>query len=162
MRWAKLAPDAEAETSTTLCRHLVFSQSGLEAACACPPSWVRPQKLQKSNGRLSSAEYNRFDPRCVENAIESDAPLRQSSFPRQAGRHCHNSPGPAGGFSRCQAPAGICCRAFSGPILGTPEVYLTLVGDGRDTRANHQGTLQNLLSHISTPSAAFTIDKQNK
>src|ERR1700750_1656063 len=127
----KLAPEALKLNIITL-HDISFFNQDLEANP--PADWVAfREKIHKSNGVLFlTPEYNRSISGVLKNAIDvGSRPYGKSSFLGKPVGIVSNSPGPLGGVNAAmnlkQLPPGIV-----GPIMGQPEIYLTMVGDGFD------------------------------
>jgi chromate reductase len=72
-----------------------------------------------------------------------------------------NSPGPLGGVSAAKHLQNI-LPGISGPILGQPETYLTMVGDAFNEKGELvKEPLQKVLEQYLAAFAAF-IEKQNR
>jgi chromate reductase, NAD(P)H dehydrogenase (quinone) len=128
-----------------------------------PADWLAfREKLQKSNGVLFvTPEYNRSIPGVLKNAIDvASRPYGKSSLLGKPIGIISNSPGPLGGVSAAKHLQNI-LPGISGPIMGQPETYLTMVGDAFNEKGElTKEPLQKVLEQFL---AAFTvwIEKQN-
>src|SRR3982751_4526891 len=125
---AKLAPSSLKLDVTTLGGISFFNQD-LEANP--PADWLAfREKIQKSDGVLFvTPEYNRAIPGVLKNAIDvASRPYGKSSFLGKPIGIVSNSPGPLGGVNAAKSLQNI-LPGITGPILGQPETYLTMVGD---------------------------------
>src|ERR1700731_3527148 len=158
---AKLAPDKVKLNVVTL-HDISFFNQDLEAAP--PADWVAfREKLQKSEGVLFvTPEYNRSIPGVLKNAIDvGSRPYGKSSFLGKPVGIVSNSPGPLGGVSAAKHLQNI-LPGISGPILGQPEIYLTMVGDAFDDKGNlTKESLQKVLQQYIDAFAVF-VEKQHK
>ena len=158
---AKLAPDTLKLDVMTL-HDLSFFNQDLEATP--PADWVAfREKLQKSDGVLFvTPEYNRSIPGVLKNAIDvGSRPYGKSSFLGKPIGIVSNSPGPLGGVSAAKQLQNI-LPGISGPILGQPEIYLTMVGDAFDDKGElTKESLQKVLKQYIDAFAVF-VDKQNR
>src|ERR1043165_10226934 len=96
-----------------------------------PADWlVFREKLQKSDGVLFvTPEYNRAIPGVLKNAIDvASRPYGKSSFMGKPTGIISNSPGPLGGVNAAKSLQNV-LPGITGPIMGQPETYLTMVGD---------------------------------
>ena len=72
-----------------------------------------------------------------------------------------NSPGPLGGVNAAKSLQNI-LPGISGPIMGQPETYLTMVGDAFNEKGELvKEPLQKVLEQYLAAFAAF-VEKQNK
>src|SRR6187399_2150866 len=152
---AKLAPPSIKLEVVTLEGISYFNQD-LEANP--PADWVAfREKLQKSDGVLIvTPEYNRSIPGVLKNAIDvASRPYGKSSFNGRPMGIVSNSPGPLGGVSAAKHLQNI-LPGIAGPILGQPEIYLTMVGDAFDDKgALTKEALQKVLQQYIDAFAAF-------
>ena len=158
---AKLAPPSLKLDVTTL-HGLSFFNQDLEANP--PVDWLSfREKLQKSHGVLFvTPEYNRAIPGVLKNAIDvASRPYGKSSFLGKPTGIVSNSPGPLGGVNAAKSLQNV-LPGITGPIMGQPETYLTMVGDAFDEKGNlTKESLQKVLQQYIDAFAAF-VDKQNK
>src|SRR6185312_3389433 len=158
---AKLAPSSLKLDVTTL-HGISFFNQDLEAAP--PADWLAfREKLQKSNGVLFvTPEYNRSVPGVLKNAIDvGSRPYGKSSFLGKPTGIIANSPGPLGGVSAAKQLQNI-LPGISGPIMGQPEAYLTMVGDAFNEKGDPiKEPLQKPLVQYLDAFAAF-VEKQNR
>jgi chromate reductase, NAD(P)H dehydrogenase (quinone) len=158
---AKLAPASLTLDVTTL-NGISFFNQDLEAAP--PADWLAfREKIQKSNGVLFvTPEYNRAIPGVLKNAIDvASRPYGKSSFIGKPTGIISNSPGPLGGVNAAKSLQNI-LPGITGPILGQPETYLTMVGDAFDDKGNLiKAALQKVLEQYLAAFAAF-IEKQHR
>jgi chromate reductase len=158
---AKLAPSSlklEVITPTGIS----FFNQDLEANP--PADWLSfREKLQKSNGVIFiTPEYNRAIPGVLKNAIDvGSRPYGKSSFLGKPTGIVSNSPGPLGGVNAAKSLQNI-LPGISGPIMGQPETYLTMVGDAFNEKGELiKESLQKVLEQFLTAFAAF-VEKQNR
>jgi chromate reductase, NAD(P)H dehydrogenase (quinone) len=158
---AKLAPPSLKLDVTTLGGISFFNQD-LEANP--PADWLAfREKIQKSNGVLFvTPEYNRAIPGVLKNAIDvASRPYGKSSFLGKPTGIVSNSPGPLGGVNAAKSLQNI-LPGITGPILGQPETYLTMVGDAFNEKGElTKEALQKVLEQFLTAFAAF-VEKQNR
>ena len=158
---ARLAPSSLKLDVTTL-HGISFFNQDLEAAP--PADWLAfREKLQKSNGVLFvTSEYNRSVPGVLKNAIDvGSRPYGKSSFLGKPTGIIANSPGPLGGVSAAKHLQNI-LPGISGPIMGQPEAYLTMVGDAFNEKGELiKEPLQKVLVQYLEAFAAF-VEKQNR
>ena len=139
-----------------------FFNQDLEAN---PPSdWLAfREKLQKSNGVLFvTPEYNRSISGVLKNLIDvGSRPYGKSSFLGKPIGIVSNSPGPLGGVSAAKHLQNI-LPGITGPIMGQPEAYLTMVGDAFNDKGElTKESLQKVLEQFLAAFAAW-IEKQNR
>jgi chromate reductase, NAD(P)H dehydrogenase (quinone) len=132
---------------------------------ASPPAdWLAfRDKIQKSNGVLFvTPEYNRAIPGVLKNAIDvASRPYGKSSFLGKPTGIISNSPGPLGGVNAAKSLQNI-LPGITGPIMGQPETYLTMVGDAFDDKGNlTKEPLQKVLEQYLAAFAAF-VEKQHR
>ena len=129
-----------------------------------PADWLAfREKLQKSSGVLFvTPEYNRSIPGVLKNAIDvASRPYGKSSFLGKPIGIVSNSPGPLGGVNAAKHLQNI-LPGISGPILGQPETYLTMVGDAFNDKGELvKESLQKVLEQYLAAFAAF-IERQNR
>ena len=129
-----------------------------------PADWLAfREKLQKSNGVLFvTPEYNRSIPGVLKNAIDvGSRPYGKSSFLDKPIGIISNSPGPLGGVSAAKHLQNI-LPGISGPIMGQPETYLTMVGDAFNEKGELiKEPLQKVLEQFLTAFAAW-VERQNR
>jgi len=158
---AKLAP-ATLKLDVMTLHGISFFNQDLEANP--PADWVAfREKLQKSNGVLFvTPEYNRSVPGVLKNAIDvASRPYGKSSFLGKPIGIVSNSPGPLGGVNAAKHLQQI-LPGISGPILGQPETYLTMVGDAFNDKGELvKESLQKVLEQYLAAFAAF-VEKQNR
>jgi chromate reductase, NAD(P)H dehydrogenase (quinone) len=158
---AKLAPSSLKLDVTTL-HGISFFNQDLEANP--PADWLAfREKIQKSNGVLFvTPEYNRAIPGVLKNAIDvASRPYGKSSFLGKPTGIISNSPGPLGGVNAAKSLQNI-LPGITGPILGQPETYLTMVGDAFDDKGNlTKEALQKVLEQYLAAFAAF-VEKQHR
>jgi chromate reductase len=158
---ARLAP-ASLKLDVTTLHGISFFNQDLEANP--PADWLSfREKIQKSNGVLFvTPEYNRSIPGVLKNAIDvASRPYGKSSFMGKPVGIVANSPGPLGGVSAAKHLQNI-LPGISGPILGQPETYLTMVGDAFNEKGELvKEPLQKVLEQYLAAFAAF-IEKQNR
>ena len=158
---AKLAPDMlKLEVMTP--QGISFFNQDLEANP--PADWLAfRDKIQKSNGVLFvTPEYNRAIPGVLKNAIDvASRPYGKSSFLGKPTGIISNSPGPLGGVNAAKSLQNI-LPGITGPIMGQPETYLTMVGDAFDDKGNlTKEPLQKVLEQYLAAFAAF-VEKQHR
>ena len=158
---AKLAPDTlKLEVMTP--QGISFFNQDLEANP--PADWLAfRDKIQKSNGVLFvTPEYNRAIPGVLKNAIDvASRPYGKSSFLGKPTGIISNSPGPLGGVNAAKSLQNI-LPGITGPIMGQPETYLTMVGDAFDDKGNlTKEPLQKVLEQYLAAFAAF-VEKQHR
>ena len=158
---AKLAP-ASLQLDVTTLHGLSFFNQDIEAHP--PADWLAlREKLQASNGVLIlTPEYNRSIPGVLKNAIDiASRPYGKSSFLGKPVGLISNSPGPLGGIAAAKHLQNI-MPGISGPIMGTPEIYLNGVGDAFDEKGElTKESLKTVLEQYLAAFAAF-VDKQNR
>jgi chromate reductase len=158
---AKLAPDALKLEVVTPHGISNFNQD-LESNP--PGDWLAfREKIQKSNGVLFvTPEYNRAIPGVLKNAIDvASRPYGKSSFLGKPTGIISNSPGPLGGVNAAKSLQNI-LPGITGPIMGQPETYLTMVGDAFDDKGNlTKEPLQKVLEQYLAAFAAF-VEKQHR
>src|SRR6201991_128117 len=158
---AKLAPPTLKLEVVTL-HGISFFNQDLEAAP--PADWVAfREKIQKSNAVLFvTPEYNRAIPGVLKNAIDvASRPYGKSSFLGKPTGIISNSPGPLGGVNAAKSLQNI-LPGITGPILGQPETYLTMIGDAFNDKGELvKEPLQKVLEQYLTAFAAF-VEKQNR
>jgi chromate reductase len=158
---AKLAPDTlKLEVMTP--QGISFFNQDLEANP--PADWLAfRDKIQKSNGVIFvTPEYNRAIPGVLKNAIDvASRPYGKSSFLGKPTGIISNSPGPLGGVNAAKSLQNI-LPGITGPIMGQPETYLTMVGDAFDDKGNlTKEPLQKVLEQYLAAFAAF-VEKQHR
>jgi len=157
---AKLAP-ASLKLDVTTLGGISFFNQDLEATP--PADWLAfREKLQKSDGVLFvTPEYNRSIPGVLKNAIDvGSRPYGKSSFNRKPTGIISNSPGPLGGVSAAKHLQNI-LPGITGPIMGQPETYLTMVGDAFNDKGELvKESLQKVLEQFLAAFAAW-VEKQN-
>jgi chromate reductase len=158
---AKLAPETlKLEVMTP--QGISFFNQDLEANP--PADWLAfRDKIQKSNGVLFvTPEYNRAIPGVLKNAIDvASRPYGKSSFLGKPTGIISNSPGPLGGVNAAKSLQNI-LPGITGPIMGQPETYLTMVGDAFDDKGNlTKEPLQKVLEQYLAAFAAF-VEKQHR
>jgi chromate reductase, NAD(P)H dehydrogenase (quinone) len=158
---AKLAP-ASLKLDVTTLQGISFFNQDLEASP--PADWLAfREKIQKSDGVLFvTPEYNRAIPGVLKNAIDvASRPYGKSSFLGKPTGIISNSPGPLGGVNAAKSLQNI-LPGISGPIMGQPETYLTMVGDAFNEKGElTKEPLQKVLEQYLAAFAAF-VEKQNK
>jgi len=158
---AKLAP-ASLKLDVTTLNGISFFNQDLEANP--PADWLAfREKIQQSNGVLFvTPEYNRAIPGVLKNAIDvASRPYGKSSFLGKPTGIISNSPGPLGGVNAAKSLQNI-LPGITGPILGQPETYLTMVGDAFDDKGNlTKEALQKVLEQYLAAFAAF-VEKQHR
>ena len=141
---------------------LPFFNQDLEANP--PADWlVFREKLQKSDGVLFvTPEYNRAIPGVLKNAIDvASRPYGKSSFMGKPTGIISNSPGPLGGVNAAKSLQNI-LPGITGPIMGQPETYLTMVGDAFNEKGELiKEPLQKVLEQYLAAFAAF-VEKQHR
>jgi chromate reductase len=158
---AKLAPSS-LKLEVTTPEGISFFNQDLEANP--PADWLAfREKLQKSNGVLFiTPEYNRSIPGVLKNAIDvASRPYGKSSFLGKPTGIISNSPGPLGGVNAAKSLQNI-LPGITGPIMGQPETYLTMVGDAFNEKGELiKEPLQKVLEQYLAAFAAF-VEKQNR
>ena len=158
---AKLAPDT-LKLDVMTPHGISFFNQDLEANP--PADWLAfREKLQKSNGVLFvTPEYNRGIPGVLKNLIDvGSRPYGKSSFLGKPIGIVSNSPGPLGGVSAAKHLQNI-LPGISGPIMGQPETYLTMVGDAFNEKGELiKEPLQKVLEQFLAAFAAW-IERQNR
>ena len=158
---AKLAP-ASLKLDVVTPRGISFFNQDLEANP--PADWLAfREKIQKSDGVLFvTPEYNRAIPGALKNAIDvASRPYGKSSFLGKPTGIISNSPGPLGGVNAAKSLQNI-LPGITGPIMGQPETYLTMVGDAFDDKGNlTKESLQKVLEQYLAAFAAF-VEKQHR
>jgi chromate reductase len=158
---AKLAPETLKLDVTTL-HDLSFFNQDLEANP--PADWVAfREKIQRSNGVLFvTPEYNRSISGVLKNAIDvASRPYGKSSFLGKPIGIVSNSPGPLGGVNAAMNLKQL-LPGIVGPIMGQPEIYLTMVGDAFDDKGElTKEALQKVLKQYIDAFAAH-VEKHNK
>ena len=158
---AKLAP-ASLKLDVTTLQGISFFNQDLEASP--PADWLTfREKIQKSDGVLFvTPEYNRAIPGVLKNAIDvASRPYGKSSFLGKPTGIISNSPGPLGGVNAAKSLQNI-LPGISGPIMGQPETYLTMVGDAFNEKGELiKEPLQKVLEQYLAAFAAF-VEKQNR
>jgi chromate reductase len=158
---AKLAP-ASLKLDVVTLHGISFFNQDLEANP--PADWLAfREKIQKSSGVLFvTPEYNRAIPGVLKNAIDvASRPYGKSSFLGKPTGIVSNSPGPLGGVNAAKSLQNI-LPGITGPILGQPETYLTMVGDAFDDKGNlTKEALQKVLEQYLAAFAAF-VEKQHR
>jgi chromate reductase, NAD(P)H dehydrogenase (quinone) len=157
---AKLAP-ASLKLDVTTLGGISFFNQDLEANP--PADWLAfREKIQKSDGVLFvTPEYNRAIPGVLKNAIDvASRPYGKSSFLGKPTGIVSNSPGPLGGVNAAKSLQNI-LPGITGPIMGQPETYLTMVGDAFNEKGELiKEPLQKVLEQYLAAFAAF-VEKQN-
>jgi chromate reductase len=158
---AKLAP-ASLKLEVMTPHGISFFNQDLEANP--PADWLASrEKLQQSNGVLFvTPEYNRSIPGVLKNLIDvGSRPYGKSSFLGKPVGIVSNSPGPLGGVSAAKHLQNI-LPGISGPIMGQPETYLTMVGDAFNDKGELiKEPLQKVLEQFLAAFAAW-IERQNR
>jgi chromate reductase len=158
---AKLAP-ASLKLDVMTPHGISFFNQDLEANP--PADWLAfREKIQKSDGVLFvTPEYNRAIPGVLKNAIDvASRPYGKSSFLGKPTGIISNSPGPLGGVNAAKSLQHI-LPGITGPIMGQPETYLTMVGDAFNEKGELiKEPLQKVLEQYLTAFAAF-VEKQNR
>ncbi len=158
---AKLAP-ASLKLEVVTPHGISFFNQDLEGTP--PTDWVAfREKLQASHGVLFvTPEYNRAIPGVLKNAIDvGSRPYGKSSFMGKPIGIISNSPGPLGGVNAAKTLQNI-LPGISGPIMGQPETYLTMVGDAFNEKGELiKESLQKVLEQFLAAFAAF-VEKQNR
>jgi chromate reductase len=139
-----------------------FFNQDLEAN---PPSdWLAfREKLQKSHGVLFvTPEYNRSISGVLKNLIDvGSRPYGKSSFLGKPIGIVSNSPGPLGGVSAAKHLQNI-LPGITGPVMGQPETYLTMVGDAFNDKGELvKESLQKVLQQFLAAFAAW-VERQNR
>ena len=158
---AKLAP-ASLKLDVTTLHDISFFNQDLEGNP--PADWLAfREKLQKSNGVLFvTPEYNRSISGVLKNAIDvGSRPYGKSSFLGKPVGIISNSPGPLGGVSAAKHLQNI-LPGITGPIMGQPETYLTMIGDAFNDKGELvKEPLQKVLQQFLDAFAAW-VEKQNR
>ena len=158
---AKLAP-ASLKLDVMTPHGISFFNQDLEANP--PADWLAfREKIQKSDGVLFvTPEYNRAIPGVLKNAIDvASRPYGKSSFLGKPIGIISNSPGPLGGVNAAKSLQNI-LPGITGPIMGQPETYLTMVGDAFNEKGElTKEPLQKVLEQYLAAFAAF-VEKQNR
>src|SRR5215813_9656178 len=158
---AKLAP-ASLKLDVVTPQGISFFNQDLEANP--PADWLAfREKIQKSDGVLFvTPEYNRAIPGVLKNAIDvASRPYGKSSFLGKPTGIISNSPGPLGGVNAAKSLQNI-LPGITGPIMGQPETYLTMVGGAFDDKGNlTKESLQKVLEQYLVAFAAF-VEKQHR
>src|ERR1044071_10404050 len=158
---AKLAP-ASLKLDVTTLEGISFFNQDLEANP--PADWLAfRERIQKSDGVLFvTPEYNRAIPGVLKNAIDvASRPYGKSSFLGKPTGIISNSPGPLGGVNAAKSLQNI-LPGITGPILGQPETYLTMVGDAFNDKGELiKEPLQKVLEQYIEAFAAF-VENQNR
>jgi chromate reductase len=158
---AKLAP-ASLKLDVVTLQGISFFNQDLEANP--PADWLAfREKIQKSDGVLFvTPEYNRAIPGVLKNAIDvASRPYGKSSFLGKPTGIISNSPGPLGGVNAAKSLQNI-LPGITGPIMGQPETYLTMVSDAFDDKGNlTKESLQKVLEQYLAAFAAF-VEKQHR
>jgi Predicted flavoprotein len=158
---ARLAP-ASLKLEVMTPHGISFFNQDLEANP--PADWLAfREKLQQSNGVLFvTPEYNRSIPGVLKNLIDvGSRPYGKSSFLGKPVGIVSNSPGPLGGVSAAKHLQNI-LPGISGPIMGQPETYLTMVGDAFNDKGELiKEPLQKVLEQFLAAFAAW-IERQNR
>jgi chromate reductase, NAD(P)H dehydrogenase (quinone) len=157
---AKLAP-ASLKLDVMTPHGISFFNQDLEANP--PADWLAfRERIQKSDGVLFvTPEYNRAIPGVLKNAIDvASRPYGKSSFMGKPTGIISNSPGPLGGVNAAKSLQNI-LPGITGPIMGQPETYLTMVGDAFNEKGELiKEPLQKVLEQYLAAFAAF-VEKQN-
>jgi len=158
---ARLAP-ASLKLDVTTLHDISFFNQDLEGNP--PADWLAfREKLQKSNGMLFvTPEYNRSISGVLKNAIDvGSRPYGKSSFLGKPVGIISNSPGPLGGVSAAKHLQNI-LPGITGPIMGQPETYLTMIGDAFNDKGELvKEPLQKVLQQFLDAFAAW-VEKQNR
>jgi len=158
---AKLAP-ASLKLDVMTPEGVSFFNQDLEANP--PADWLAfRDKLQKSHGVLFvTPEYNRSISGVLKNLIDvGSRPYGKSSFLHKPVGIVSNSPGPLGGVSAAKHLQNI-LPGITGPIMGQPETYLTMVGDAFNDKGELvKEPLQKVLEQFLAAFAAW-VEKQNR
>ena len=158
---AGLAP-ASLKLDVTTLHDISFFNQDLEGNP--PANWLAfREKLQKSNGMLFvTPEYNRSISGVLKNAIDvGSRPYGKSSFLGKPVGIISNSPGPLGGVSAAKHLQNI-LPGITGPIMGQPETYLTMIGDAFNDKGELvKEPLQKVLQQFLDAFAAW-VEKQNR
>ena len=158
---AKLAP-ASLKLDVMTPHGISFFNQDLEANP--PADWLAfREKIQKSDGVLFvTPEYNRAIPGVLKNAIDvASRPYGKSSFLGKPTGIISNSPGPLGGVNAAKSLQNV-LPGITGPIMGQPETYLTMVGDAFNDKGELiKEPLQKVLEQYLAAFAAF-VEKQNR
>lgn len=157
---AKLAP-ASLKLDVMTPHGISFFNQDLEGNP--PADWLAfREKIQKSDGVLFvTPEYNRAIPGVLKNAIDvASRPYGKSSFLGKPTGIISNSPGPLGGVNAAKSLQNV-LPGITGPIMGQPETYLTMVGDAFNEKGELiKEPLQKVLEQYLAAFAAF-VEKQN-
>jgi chromate reductase len=157
---AKLAP-ASLKLDVMTPHGISFFNQDLEANP--PADWLAfRERIQKSDGVLFvTPEYNRAIPGVLKNAIDvASRPYGKSSFLGKPTGIISNSPGPLGGVNAAKSLQNV-LPGITGPIMGQPETYLTMVGDAFNEKGELiKEPLQKVLEQYLAAFAAF-VEKQN-
>src|SRR5689334_16486289 len=152
---AKLAP-ASLKLDVMTPHGISFFNQDLEANP--PADWLAfREKIQKSDGVLFvTPEYNRAIPGVLKNAIDvASRPYGKSSFLGKPTGIISNSPGPLGGVNAAKSLQNI-LPGITGPIMGQPETYLTMVSDAFDDKGDlTKESLQKVLEQYLAAFASF-------
>jgi len=158
---ARLAP-ASLKLDVTTLHDISFFNQDLEGNP--PADWLAfREKLQKSNGMLFvTPEYNRSISGVLKNAIDvGSRPYGKSSFLGKPVGIISNSPGPLGGVSAAKHLQNI-LPGITGPIMGQPETYLTMISDAFNDKGELvKEPLQKVLQQFLDAFAAW-VEKQNR
>jgi chromate reductase, NAD(P)H dehydrogenase (quinone) len=158
---AKLAP-ASLKLDVMTPHGISFFNQDLEANP--PADWLAfRERIQKSDGVLFvTPEYNRAIPGVLKNAIDvASRPYGKSSFMGKPTGIISNSPGPLGGVNAAKSLQNI-LPGITGPIMGQPETYLTMVGDAFNEKGELiKEPLQKVLEQYLAAFAAF-VEKQTR
>jgi chromate reductase, NAD(P)H dehydrogenase (quinone) len=157
---AKLAPSS-LKLDVMTPQGISFFNQDLEANP--PADWLAfRERIQKSDGVLFvTPEYNRAIPGVLKNAIDvASRPYGKSSFMGKPTGIVSNSPGPLGGVNAAKSLQNI-LPGITGPIMGQPETYLTMIGDAFNEKGELiKEPLQKVLEQYLAAFAAF-VEKQN-
>ena len=157
---AKLAPSS-LKLDVMTPHGISFFNQDLEANP--PADWLAfRERIQKSDGVLFvTPEYNRAIPGVLKNAIDvASRPYGKSSFLGKPTGIISNSPGPLGGVNAAKSLQNV-LPGITGPIMGQPETYLTMVGDAFNEKGELiKEPLQKVLEQYLAAFAAF-VEKQN-
>src|ERR1700761_3296431 len=158
---AKLAPPT-LKLDVVTPHGISFFNQDLEANP--PADWLAfREKIQKSAGVIFvTPEYNRAIPGVLKNAIDvASRPYGKSSFLGKPTGIISNSPGPLGGVNAAKSLQNI-LPGITGPIMGQPETYLTMVGDAFNDKGELvKESLQKVLEQFLAAFAAW-VEKQNR
>ena len=157
---AKLAPSS-LKLDVMTPHGISFFNQDLEANP--PADWLAfRERIQKSDGVLFvTPEYNRAIPGVLKNAIDvASRPYGKSSFLGKPTGIISNSPGPLGGVNAAKSLQNV-LPGITGPIMGQPETYLTMVGDAFNEKGELiKEPLQKVLEQYLAAFAAF-VENQN-